>query len=260
MDDKEILEFLKNNPEFLNKFKKSDDKKKPTVKENLTVQTPTNANSGKVKAIMIVVGVVIMLICLGFSALMLSGVNQELENKKKALTEVSNNLDKKKLELDAAKKDALSRVSGLDTKRTDEDKAKAHEMLAKVFTFKSSKEYAKNRKEFIEKYKPSEKFLKEFYSDVKSYEHLGEDGKPVNDIDLKTYKSEFKKIEPLVINISNDKYTYFAEFIIDFSMEDGKIANKNATMAAIYTIDSDGKFSDVKIWGLKDMKGIIIHE
>lgn len=266
MDDKEILELLKSNPEFLEGLKKSSNNK---VVDNSVGVRPaeniiTTANNEKKQKtgviVFLIISIIFMIGCLFVSTTLNKSAGSQFAELEKKLTDNKNEIDKKKLAIDAAKKDAISSVSGLDSKRSIEDQKKVEEMLSKMFNFSSSAEYAKNREEFIEKYKPSEEFLKNFYSDVKAFEHAGEDGKPVNDIDLKTYKSSFVKIKPIVIEVSNDKYSYFGEFKINFSMADEKIANPDTTMAIMYSVDKDGKFSDIKIWGLPNVKGVLIDE
>lgn len=212
----------------------------------------------KKTVILMTISIVFMLLCIIASAFILKLGSNQLTGIKKELTQVKNEVEKKKLSSDALKRDAVTRVSGLDTKRAEEDQAKAEEMLKKIFTFSSSAEYIKNRQEFIEKYKPSEDFLNKFYSDIKAFEHLDANAKPVNTIDQRRYVSDFTKLKAVVVNIQGDKYSYFGEFKTNFKMEDGRINNPDNTMAVMYTIDKDGNFSDMKIWGLPNAKGVLI--
>lgn len=153
---------------------------------------------------------VIMLSILVTSSIQLYQSNH-LSEQQKQIVDLKNRIDKISVENNTVVSKVKSQATGVDAERVKKDDEVVKNLMKKVFTWKTHKEYIDVRNELMKSYSLSEdsEFMKTFMPNV---ENEIIDGENYNQIDVNGYNITFNDIKSYVVSIdeSSKVYEYFA--------------------------------------------------
>lgn len=153
---------------------------------------------------------VIMLSILVTSSIQLYQSNH-LSEQQNQIVDLKNRIDKISVENNTVVSKVKSQATGVDAERVKKDDDVVKNLMKKVFTWKTHKEYMDVRNELMKSYSLSEdsEFMKTFMPNV---ENEVIDGENYNQIDVNGYNITFNDIKSYVVSIdeSSKVYEYFA--------------------------------------------------
>lgn len=153
---------------------------------------------------------VIMLSILVTSSIQLYQSNH-LSEQQNQIVDLKNRIDKISVENNTVVSKVKSQATGVDAERVKKDDDVVKNLMKKVFTWKTHKEYIDVRNELMKSYSLSEdsEFMKTFMPNV---ENEVIDGENYNQIDVNGYNITFNDIKSYVVSIdeSSKVYEYFA--------------------------------------------------
>lgn len=153
---------------------------------------------------------VIMLSILVTSSIQLYQSNH-LSEQQNQIVDLKNRIDKISVENNTVVSKVKSQATGVDAERVKKDDEVVKNLMKKVFTWKTHKEYIDVRNELMKSYSLSEdsEFMKTFMPNV---ENEIIDGENYNQIDVNGYNITFNDIKSYVVSIdeSSKVYEYFA--------------------------------------------------
>lgn len=154
--------------------------------------------------------VVIMLSILVTSSIQLYQSNH-LAEQQNQIVDLKNRIDKISVENNTVVSKVKSQATGVDAERVKKDDEVVKNLMKKVFTWKTHKEYIDIRNELMKSYSLSEdsEFMKTFMPNV---ENEVIDGENYNQIDVNGYNITFNDLKSYVVSIdeSSKVYEYFA--------------------------------------------------
>lgn len=154
--------------------------------------------------------VVIMLSILVTSSIQLYQSNH-LSEQQNQIVDLKNRIDKISVENNTVVSKVKSQATGVDAERVKKDDEVVKNLMKKVFTWKTYKEYIDVRNELMKSYSLSEdsEFMKTFMPNIENEVINGEN---YNQIDVNGYNITFNDVKSYVVSIdeSSKIYEYFA--------------------------------------------------
>lgn len=154
--------------------------------------------------------VVIMLSILVTSSIQLYQSNH-LSEQQNQIVDLKNRIDKISVENNTVVSKVKSQATGVDAERVKKDDEVVKNLMKKVFTWKTYKEYIDVRNELMKSYSLSEdsEFMKTFMPNIENEVINGEN---YNQIDVNGYNITFNDLKSYVVSIdeSSKIYEYFA--------------------------------------------------
>ena len=154
--------------------------------------------------------VVIMLSILVTSSIQLYQSNH-LSEQQNQIVDLKNRIDKISVENNTVVSKVKSQATGVDAERVKKDDEVVKNLMKKVFTWKTHKEYIDVRNELMKSYSLSEdsEFMKTFMPNIENEVINGEN---YNQIDVNGYNITFNDVKSYVVSIdeSSKIYEYFA--------------------------------------------------
>ena len=154
--------------------------------------------------------VVIMLSILVTSSIQLYQSNH-LSEQQNQIVDLKNRIDKISVENNTVVSKVKSQATGVDAERVKKDDEVVKNLMKKVFTWKTHKEYIDVRNELMKSYSLSEdsEFMKTFMPNIENEVINGEN---YNQIDVNGYNITFNDVKSYVVSIdeSSKVYEYFA--------------------------------------------------
>ena len=154
--------------------------------------------------------VVIMLSILVTSSIQLYQSNH-LSEQQNQIVDLKNRIDKISVENNTVVSKVKSQATGVDAERVKNDDEVVKNLMKKVFTWKTYKEYIDVRNELMKSYSLSEdsEFMKTFMPNIENEVINGEN---YNQIDVNGYNITFNDVKSYVVSIdeSSKIYEYFA--------------------------------------------------
>ena len=153
--------------------------------------------------------VVIMLFILVTSSIQLYQSNH-LSEQQNQIVDLKNRIDKISVENNTVVSKVKSQATGVDAERVKKDDEVVKNLMKKVFTWKTYKEYIDVRNELMKSYSLSEdsEFMKTFMPNIENEVINGEN---YNQIDVNGYNITFNDVKSYVVSIdeSSKIYEYF---------------------------------------------------
>lgn len=154
--------------------------------------------------------VVIMLSILVTSSIQLYQSNH-LSEQQNQIVDLKNRIDKISVENNTVVSKVKSQATGVDAERVKKDDEVVKNLMKKVFTWKTYKEYIDVRNELMKSYSLSDdsEFMKTFMPNIENEVINGEN---YNQIDVNGYNITFNDVKSYVVSIdeSSKIYEYFA--------------------------------------------------
>lgn len=154
--------------------------------------------------------VVIVLSILVTSSIQLYQSNH-LAEQQRQIVDLKNRIDKISVENNTVVSKVKSQATGVDAERVTKDDEVVKNLMKKVFTWKTYKEYIDVRNDLMKTYSLSEdsEFMKTF---MPSIENEVINGENYNQIDVNGYNITFNNVKSYVVSIdeSSKVYEYFA--------------------------------------------------
>ena len=154
--------------------------------------------------------VVIMLSILVTSSIQLYQSNH-LSEQQRQIVDLKNRIDKISVENNTVVSKVKSQATGVDAERVTKDDEVVKNLMKKVFTWKTYKEYIDVRNDLMKTYSLSEdsEFMKTFMPNIENEVINGEN---YNQIDVNGYNITFNDVKSYVVSIdeSSKVYEYFA--------------------------------------------------
>ena len=154
--------------------------------------------------------VVIMLSILVTSSIQLYQSNH-LAEQQRQIVDLKNRIDKISVENNTVVSKVKSQATGVDAERVTKDDEVVKNLMKKVFTWKTYKEYIDVRNDLMKTYSLSEdsEFMKTFMPNIENEVINGEN---YNQIDVNGYNITFNDVKSYVVSIdeSSKIYEYFA--------------------------------------------------
>lgn len=154
--------------------------------------------------------VVIMLSILVTSSIQLYQSNH-LSEQQRQIVDLKNRIDKISVENNTVVSKVKSQATGVDSERVKKDDEAVNNLMKKVFTWKTYKEYIDVRNDLMKTYSLSEdsEFMKTFMPNIENEVINGEN---YNQIDVNGYNITFNDVKSYVVSIdeSSKVYEYFA--------------------------------------------------
>lgn len=154
--------------------------------------------------------VVIMLSILVTSSIQLYQSNH-LSEQQRQIVDLKNRIDKISVENNTVVSKVKSQATGVDAERVTKDDEVVKNLMKKVFTWKTYKEYIDVRNDLMKTYSLSEdsEFMKTFMPNIENEVINGEN---YNQIDVNGYNITFNDVKSYVVSIdeSSKAYEYFA--------------------------------------------------
>lgn len=135
-------------------------------------------------------------------------------------------------------------ITGLNLVRKKTDDQKAEALLKYATTWNSGSSYRKKRKTIMKEYKLSDNdnFMKVFMPPLEQY-GMSLKSSGSNEIDVDSLNMKYDSMRSYVTNIQGNKYSYFT--VVTVSSHDKKGAVAQGKVAASYTVDGQGKISNL---------------
>lgn len=193
--------------------------------------------------------VVIMLSILVTSSIQLYQSNH-LSEQQNQIVDLKNRIDKISVENNTVVSKVKSQTTGVDAERVKKDDEVVKNLMKKVFTWKTHKEYIDVRNELMKSYSLSEdsEFMKTFMPNV---ENEVIDGENYNQIDVNGYNITFNDIKSYVVSIdeSSKVYEYFA--IVSVTSKSNNDGSADYNLALIYKMTDSQQIMNLVGYTLK---------
>lgn len=193
--------------------------------------------------------VVIMLSILITSSIQLYQSNH-LSEQQNQIVDLKNRIDKLSVENNTVVSKVKSQATGVDAERVKKDDEVVKNLMKKVFTWKTYKEYTDIRNDLKKSYNLSEdsEFMKTFMPNV---ENEVIDGENYNQIDVNGYNITFNDVKSYVVSIdeSSRVYEYFA--IVDVTSKSNNDGSVDYNLALSYKMTDSQQIMNLIGYTLK---------
>ena len=159
--------------------------------------------------------------------------------------ELQNKIDQLSVENKTLITKVKAQANGIDEERVKKDDTKARELLNKVFTWKSYKEYNDIRDSLVKDYQLAKDssfmttFMPEIYNEVL-------DGKEYNRIDVGGYNITFNKMTSYVVSVNEQTKVYEYFTIVDVTSKSQNDGSSDYSLALQYRMTDDQQIMDLK--------------
>lgn len=193
--------------------------------------------------------VVIMLSILVTSSIQLYQSNH-LAEQQRQIVDLKNRIDKISVENNTVVSKVKSQATGVDAERVTKDDEVVKNLMKKVFTWKTYKEYIDVRNDLMKTYSLSEdsEFMKTF---MPSIENEVINGENYNQIDVNGYNITFNNVKSYVVSIdeSSKVYEYFA--IVNVTSKSNNGGSIDYDLALSYKMTSSQQIMNLIGYTLK---------
>jgi len=193
--------------------------------------------------------VVIMLSILVTSSIQLYQSNH-LAEQQRQIVDLKNRIDKISVENNTVVSKVKSQATGVDSERVKKDDEAVNNLMKKVFTWKTYKEYIDVRNDLMKTYSLSEdsEFMKTFMPNIENQVINGEN---YNQIDVNGYNITFNNVKSYVVSIdeSSKVYEYFA--IVNVTSKSNNGGSVDYDLALSYKMTSSQQIMNLIGYTLK---------
>jgi len=193
--------------------------------------------------------VVIMLSILVTSSIQLYQSNH-LAEQQRQIVDLKNRIDKISVENNTVVSKVKSQATGVDAERVTKDDEVVKNLMKKVFTWKTYKEYIDVRNDLMKTYSLSEdsEFMKTFMPNIENEVINGEN---YNQIDVNGYNITFNDVKSYVVSIdeSSKVYEYFA--IVNVTSKSNNGGSVDYDLALSYKMTSSQQIMNLIGYTLK---------
>jgi hypothetical protein len=193
--------------------------------------------------------VVIMLSILVTSSIQLYQSNH-LAEQQRQIVDLKNRIDKISVENNTVVSKVKSQATGVDSERVKKDDEAVNNLMKKVFTWKTYKEYIDVRNDLMKTYSLSEdsEFMKTFMPNIENEVINGEN---YNQIDVNGYNITFNNVKSYVVSIdeSSKVYEYFA--IVNVTSKSNNGGSVDYDLALSYKMTSSQQIMNLIGYTLK---------
>lgn len=191
----------------------------------------------------LVSGLVLVLTIGAVSTINLSQSNALLAQQNEKI-ELQNKIDQLSVENNTVITKVKAQANGIDADRVEKDDKVAKELLEKVFTWKSYKEYNDVRNELMKTYQLSadSSFMSVFMPEIFN-ENLN--GKDYNRIDMNGYNISFNKMTTYVVSVNEGTKVYEYFVIVDVTSTSENEGKSDYSLALQYRMTDNQQIMDL---------------
>lgn len=191
----------------------------------------------------IVSGLILITTIGAVSTINLSQSNALLSQEDRKI-ELKNKIDQLSVENNTVITKVKAQANGIDSERVSKDDVVAKELMNKVFTWKSYKEYNEIRASLMNEYKldGNSSFMTTFMPEIYN-EQL--DGKDYNRIDSGGYNISFNNLESYVVSVDEQTKVYEYFSIVSVTSKSSNDGSKDYKLALQYKMTDNQQIMDL---------------
>lgn len=223
-------------------MRKDNSERIGTTEDNLE-QTETNKNKLKQFVPSLVSGLVLLFTIGTVSSINLSQSRAILAQEDRKV-ELKNKIDQLSVENNTVVTKVKSQANGINSDRVAADDAAAKELMDKVFTWKTYKEYNEIRDSLMKDYSLAKdsSFMTTFMPEIYN-ERL--EGKDYNRIDAGGYNISFNSLRSYVVSIDEKSKTYEYFTIVNVTSKSSNDGSKDYKLALQYKMTDNQQIMDL---------------